>query len=130
MDIAALGGHRSKQSSTGFSNSIDGASSFLGIPELLGGGIDGGTVGAGTFLNVVALVLFGVSNSKDFNALPYASVILGLGGITFHLAQFHISNLFPRNRGLISSLLVAGFTGCGIIFYFLNLIFDSAGETR
>jgi nitrate/nitrite transporter NarK len=85
---------------------------------------------AGTLLNVTALVLFGVSNSKDFNALPYAAVVLGLGGITFHLAQFHISNLFPRNRGLISSLLVAGFTGCGIIFYFLNLIFDSAGGTR
>jgi hypothetical protein len=85
---------------------------------------------AGTVLNVIALVLFGVSNSKDFNALPYAAVILGLGGITFHLAQFHISNLFPRNRGLISSLFVAGFTGCGIIFYFLDLIFNAAGSTR
>lgn len=33
-------------------------------------------------------------------------------------------------RGLISSLLVAGFTGCGVIFYLLDLIFRAVGGTR
>lgn len=33
-------------------------------------------------------------------------------------------------RGLISSLLVAGFTGCGVIFYLLDLIFKAVGSTR
>lgn len=85
---------------------------------------------AGTFLNVLALILLACSNSHDFNALAPGAVILGLAGITFHLSQFHMSNLFPRSRGFISSLLVAGFTGCGAVFYFLDLIFVAAGSSR
>jgi hypothetical protein len=84
----------------------------------------------GALLNVLALILLGCSNSHDFNALAPGAVILGLAGITFHLSQFHMSNLFPRSRGFISSLLVAGFTGCGAIFYFLDLIFIASGSTR
>ena len=53
---------------------------------------------AGTLLNIVALLLLGCSNTHDFNGLPYGAVILGLAGMTFHLSQFHISNLFPRSR--------------------------------
>lgn len=79
---------------------------------------------------MLALILLSCSNSHDFNALAPGTVILGLAGITFHLSQFHMSNLFPRSRGFISSLLVAGFTGCGAIFYFLDLIFIAAGSTR
>ena len=60
---------------------------------------------------MLALALLGCSSTRDFNALPYGAVVLGLAGITFHLSQLHVSNLFPRSRGLISSLLVAGFTG-------------------
>lgn len=86
--------------------------------------------GVGTLLNMLALALLGCSSTRDFNALPYGAVILGLAGITFHLSQLHVSNLFPRSRGLISSLLVAGFTGCGILFYLLDLIFVAAGSTR
>ena len=33
-------------------------------------------------------------------------------------------------RGLISSLLVAGFTGCGVVFYLLDLIFQAVGPSR
>ncbi len=84
----------------------------------------------GTLLNMVGLILLGCSNTHDFNGLPAGAVILGLAGITFHLSQLHISNLFPRSRGFISSLLVAGFTGCGVIFYLLDLIFVAAGGTR
>ena len=35
-----------------------------------------------------------------------------------------------HRRGLVSSLLVAGFTGCGIIFYLLQLIFNDFDHTR
>jgi nitrate/nitrite transporter NarK len=84
----------------------------------------------GTLLNMLGLILLGCSNTHDFNALPAGAVIVGLAGITFHLSQLHVSNLFPRSRGFISSLLVAGFTGCGAIFYFLDLIFVSTGSTR
>ncbi|KAK9901983.1 hypothetical protein WJX75_000204 [Coccomyxa subellipsoidea] len=84
----------------------------------------------GTVLNMVGLILLGCSNTHDFNGLPAGAVILGLAGITFHLSQLHISNLFPRSRGFISSLLVAGFTGCGVIFYLLDLIFVAVGGSR
>lgn len=79
---------------------------------------------------MLALILLACSNTHDFDALAPGAVILGLAGITFHLSQFHMSNLFPRSRGFISSLLVAGFTGCGAVFYFLDLIFIAAGSTR
>ncbi len=44
--------------------------------------------------------------------------------------QLHISGLFPRKRGLISSLFVAGFTGSCIIFYILQKIFEDLGSTQ
>ena len=84
---------------------------------------------AGTLLNMIGLILIGCSTQGGFNALPAGAVIMGLGGITYHLSQFHISNLFPGKRGLISSLYVAGFTGCGIIFYILYEIYEDLGST-
>lgn len=84
----------------------------------------------GVMLNILGLILFSISSSSGVNAFIPASIILGLGNITFHLAQFHISALFPRKRGLITSAFVAGFTASGIIMYILLLIFESAGETR
>ena len=83
----------------------------------------------GVVLNMLGLVLFGVSSSTGTDAFIPAAVILGLGNITFHLAQFHISALFPRKRGLVSAVFVAGFTGSGIIMYLLLLIFQAAGST-
>ena len=83
----------------------------------------------GIFLNMLGLILFAVSNTDGTNAFVPAAIILGLGNITFHLAQFHISALFPRQRGLVSSIFVAGFTGSGIIMYLLLLIFQAAGAT-
>ena len=74
---------------------------------------------AGTLLTILSLVLVGISKPHVLNALAPASVILGLAGMTFHLSQLHISSLFPRRKGLVASLLVAGFTGCGIVFWVL-----------
>lgn len=83
----------------------------------------------GVFLNILGLILFGVSSTSGTNAFVAAAIILGLGNITFHLAQFHISALFPRKRGLVSSVFVAGFTGSAIVMYILFLIFQDAGST-
>ena len=44
----------------------------------------------------------------------------GLGGIAFHLGQFHIGSLFPRARGVVSGTAVGGFVGSGIIFLLLK----------
>ena len=79
---------------------------------------------------MAALVLFGVSSSWGVNAFIPAAILLGLGNITFHLAQFHISALFPRSHGLVASIFVAGFTGCGIVMYLAMLIFESAGGSQ
>jgi hypothetical protein len=84
----------------------------------------------GVLLNMLGLVLFGISGPDGPHAFIAAAIILGLGNITFHLAQFHISALFPRHRGLVSSAFVAGFTGSGVIMYILLLIFQDAGSTR
>lgn len=83
----------------------------------------------GVVLNMLGLILFGASSSNGFNAFIAAAVILGLGNITFHLAQFHISSLFPTQRGLVTSVFVAGFTGSGIMMYILQLIYEAAGST-
>lgn len=84
----------------------------------------------GVFLNMLGLILFGASSSDGFNAFIAAAIILGLGNITFHLAQFHISSLFPRQRGLVTSIFVAGFTGSGIMMYILQLIYEASGSTN
>lgn len=83
----------------------------------------------GVFFNMLGLILFGASSSDGFNAFIAAAITLGLGNITFHLAQFHISSLFPRQRGMVTSIFVAGFTGSGIMMYILQLIYEAAGST-
>ena len=80
----------------------------------------------GALLNAASLLLLAYGRQLP-GALTAAAALLGLGGITFHLAQFHASNLFPARRGLVSSLLVAGFTGCGIVFYFLEMVWAATG---
>jgi hypothetical protein len=50
----------------------------------------------------------------------------GLGGITWHLGQFHIGSLFPWARGVVSGCAVGGFVGSGIIFLMLKVITPSA----
>ena len=84
----------------------------------------------GVCLNMLGLILFGSSSSSGFNAFIPAAIILGLGNITFHLAQFHISSLFPTKRGMITSVFVAGFTGSGTMMWFLQLIYEAAGSTH
>ena len=84
------------------------------------------TTALGVCLNAAALLLLAFGGATLPGALPASAVLLGLGGITFHLAQMHVFNLFPTRRGLISSLLVAGFTGCGIVFYLLEAIWSAA----
>ena len=81
----------------------------------------------GVSLNMLGLILFGASSSNGFNGFIAAAIILGLGNITFHLAQFHISSLFPTKRGMVTSIFVAGFTGSGIMMYVLQLIYEAAG---
>jgi hypothetical protein len=57
---------------------------------------------AGCFLNMLGLIFLGVSHTSDgVNLLHPGAILIGLGGITFHLAQV------PRE--LLSSLLFCWF---------------------
>jgi hypothetical protein len=43
---------------------------------------------AGCFLNMLGLIFLGVSHTSDgVNLLHPGAILIGLGGITFHLAQ-------------------------------------------
>ena len=53
---------------------------------------------AGCFLNTLGLVFLGVSHTSDgVNLLHPGAILIGLGGITFHLAQVctHITTTQP-----------------------------------
>ncbi len=54
---------------------------------------------AGCLLNVVGLVFLGVSHTAGgVNLLHPGAILIGLGGITFHLAQVHRSDAFTRHE--------------------------------
>lgn len=54
---------------------------------------------AGCLLNVVGLVFLGVSHTAGgVNLLHPGAILIGLGGITFHLAQVHKSDAFTTRR--------------------------------
>ena len=55
---------------------------------------------AGCLLNMVGMIFLGVSHTAGgVNLLHPGAILIGLGGITFHLAQFHISGApHPASR--------------------------------
>lgn len=51
--------------------------------------------------------------------------MIGLGGLCFHMSQFHTAQLFPENKGLISSLYVGFFIASGVTFELLREVYAS-----
>ena len=68
---------------------------------------------------------FGFSSPKVL--FPLGAFLLSLGGLSFHMSQFHIAQLFPSNKGLVSSLFVGGFIASGFTFEVLRQIYNAAG---
>jgi hypothetical protein len=52
---------------------------------------------------------------------------MSMGGLSYHMGQFHIAQLFPENRGLVSSLYVGAFIASGVVFEVVRAIFNSVG---
>lgn len=57
--------------------------------------------------------------------LPAGAFMVGLGGLCFHMSQFHTAQLFPHNKGFISSLYVGFFIASGVTFELLRAIYVS-----
>lgn len=57
---------------------------------------------------------------------PLGAFLLSFGGLCFHMSQFHIAQLFPSNKGFVSSLFVGGFIGSGFTFEVLRQIYNAA----
>ena len=75
--------------------------------------------------DVVWCAGFGFSSPKVL--FPLGAFLLSLGGLFFHMSQFHIAQLFPSNKGLVSSLFVGGFIASGLTFEILRQIYSAAG---
>ena len=61
-------------------------------------------------------------------ARPWCYVIgwglLGFGGASIHLANFHIQNLYPKNKKPVSASFTITFSGSAIMFTFWALAYD------
>lgn len=66
---------------------------------------------------------FGFSSPKAL--FPIGAFLLALGGLLFHMSQFHIAQLFPSNKGLVSSLFVGGFIASGFTFEVLRQVYNA-----
>lgn len=55
---------------------------------------------------------------------------MSLGGLGYHMGQFHVAQLFPAHHGLVSSLYVGAFVASGIIFEVVRAIFRLGGGSH
>eukprot|EP01024_Parvocaulis_polyphysoides_P044364 TRINITY_DN40867_c0_g1_i1.p1 TRINITY_DN40867_c0_g1~~TRINITY_DN40867_c0_g1_i1.p1 ORF type:complete len:319 (-),score=6.72 TRINITY_DN40867_c0_g1_i1:4-918(-) len=85
-----------------------------------------------TLVNVVSLVLFALSSSyyQTLDTYPIAMFGLGLGGIGYHVAQFHKADAFPSIKGRISSCFNGAFAASAVIPLVWYVIWRQMGETQ
>jgi hypothetical protein len=79
------------------------------------------------YLRDIMVAAFGFSSPRVL--FPLGAALLSGGGLFFHMSQFHIAQLFPRHKGLISSLFVGGFITSGLTFEVLRQVFNAARAT-
>ena len=84
---------------------------------------------AGLALVVLGSVLFSFSDEHSFNAFAPGLALMGFGGSGVHIANFHISNLFPERKGSIIASYSAAFAGSAIMFPLFRLA-QVAGMSR
>jgi hypothetical protein len=71
----------------------------------------------------------GLASRAPQAMLPTGACLMSIGGLSYHMGQFHVAQLFPENRGLISSLYVGTFIASGIIFEIVRVIHNAAGSS-
>eukprot|EP00892_Ulva_mutabilis_P003134 jgi/Ulvmu1/12821/UM098_0002.1 len=80
------------------------------------------TSSAGATMTSVGLIALGFG-VKWNTMLAVGAFLSGLGGLCFHMSQFHVSQLFPENKGFISSLYVGFFIASGVTFEVLRAVY-------
>jgi len=83
----------------------------------------------GLFLQISGAILFAISCNKQYDAFIPAYILLGFGGSAVEISAFHVSNLFPKYRGTVISLLTSGFGASSIVFRILLMIANGTGLT-
>ena len=82
-------------------------------------------------LQGAGLLLLTFADSRFFDVLDIACLLLGLGGSGLHLSAFHVAALFPRQtRGTVTSFLVGAFIFSGVVWLVWTTIVVSWGSTR
>ena len=71
---------------------------------------------AGCFLNTLGLVFLGVSHTSDgVNLLHPGAILIGLGGITFHLAQVRCLRASPPSPRVLGSAREGTSSPCAVV---------------
>ena len=60
--------------------------------------------------------------------MPAGAFLATFGGFAFHMAQFHTAIIFPRNRGLVTSLLVGAWIASSIVYEIVRIVFAKSGR--
>ena len=77
-------------------------------------------------LGALLFALLPPPQPDDAFDMAYVSLcIMAVGGSGVHLSWFHLSNLFPKNRQTVSSIIIAGFVGSGAVFPLYQLLTDA-----
>ena len=75
-------------------------------------------------------VIFAFSDEDSFNAFAPGLALMGLGGSGVHIANFHISNLFPGIKSSIIATYSAAFAGSAILFPLLRVLYEVTSIKR
>ena len=70
-----------------------------------------------------------VSDSKTLDLFQVGLIVMSFGGAGVHFSWFNVSNLFPRYKKTVSSMVVGSFTISGLVFVAYDGL-SAAGVTR
>ena len=82
----------------------------------------------GSGLMIAGSLLFAFS-SNDFDAFIPAYLLIGIGGPPIVFSFMHISNLFPKNKGTIITMLNVALDASAMVFVLFDLIHSALPET-
>lgn len=75
---------------------------------------------AGSLLTILGSMLFAFSDSRKFDLYIPAYALIGVGGVGIFMSLFHLLNIFPEHRGLLTTLYTATEDASTGVFYFFR----------
>jgi len=83
----------------------------------------------GSVLFLAGTILFAFS-SNEFDAFIYGYILIGVSGPPIVFSFLHLSNLFPRQKGMIITLFNVALDASSLDFFLLELLNESFGITH